>query len=85
MMAAGYNAMTAVMVIVLGAGSGVLGSTLNPFSTGIAAKSAGVELDKVLGVQAIIWLLCWLRRLCLRCATPRKVKKGNYKDDVRCH
>ena len=38
MMAAGYNAMTAVMVIVLGAGSGVLGSTLNPFSTGIARK-----------------------------------------------
>ena len=31
MMAAGYNAMTAVMVIVLGGGVGVLGSTLNQY------------------------------------------------------
>ena len=38
MIAAGYNAMTGVMVIVLGAGTGVLGSTINPFSTGVAAK-----------------------------------------------
>jgi hypothetical membrane protein len=83
MMAAGYNAMTAVMVIVLGAGSGVLGSTLNPFSTGIAAKSAGVELDKVLGVQAIIWLLCLAAAIVFTMRYAAKVKKGSYKDDVR--
>ena len=38
MLAAGYNAMTAVMVIVLGGGVGVLGSTINPFSIGIAGR-----------------------------------------------
>ena len=83
MMAAGYNAMTAVMVIVLGAGSGVLGSTLNLFSTGIAAKSTGVELDKVLGVQAIIWLLCLAAAIVFTMHYAAKVKKGSYKDDVR--
>ena len=42
--AAGYDAVTAVAVIMLGAGAGVLGSTVNPFATGIAAGFAGVSL-----------------------------------------
>ena len=52
MLAAGYNAMTAVMVIVLGAGVGVLGSTVNPFATGIASGFAGVSIG-----DGIIWRL----------------------------
>ena len=44
MLAAGYNGATAAMVIILGAGAGVLGSTINPFSTGIASGFAGVSL-----------------------------------------
>lgn len=42
--AAGYDAVTAVSVIMLGAGIGVLGSTVNPFATGIAAGFAGISL-----------------------------------------
>ncbi|MDT8326773.1 MAG: YfcC family protein [Roseovarius sp.] len=42
MIAAGYDAMTAVAVILLGAGVGVLGSTVNAFSTVIASNAAGV-------------------------------------------
>lgn len=41
---AGYDAVTAVAVILLGAGAGVFGSTVNPFATGIAAGFAGVSL-----------------------------------------
>lgn len=41
MIAAGYDTVTAVSVILLGAGAGVLGSTVNPFATGIAAGFAG--------------------------------------------
>ena len=37
MIAAGYDALTGAAVIMLGAGIGVLGSTVNPFSTGIAS------------------------------------------------
>ena len=39
MIAAGYDAMTGAAVIMLGAGIGVLGSTVNPFATGIASTA----------------------------------------------
>ena len=42
MIAAGYDALTAVAVILLGAGVGVLCSTVNAFSTVIASDAAGV-------------------------------------------
>jgi uncharacterized ion transporter superfamily protein YfcC len=42
MIAAGYDALTAVAVILLGAGISVLGSTVNAFSTVIASNAAGV-------------------------------------------
>ncbi|MDO4482149.1 MAG: YfcC family protein [Bacillota bacterium] len=44
--AAGYDAVTAVSVIMLGAGAGVLGSTVNPFATGIASGFAGISLGE---------------------------------------
>ncbi|HEX3088287.1 MAG TPA: hypothetical protein VHQ23_06495, partial [Ilumatobacteraceae bacterium] len=37
MIAAGYDAMVGALVILLGAGIGVMGSTVNPFATGIAS------------------------------------------------
>ena len=37
MIAAGYDALTGALVILLGCGIGVLGSTVNPFATGIAS------------------------------------------------
>ena len=81
MLAAGYNAMTAVMVIVLGAGTGVMASTINPFSTGIAAKSAGVELGKILGVQALIMVLSLIAAIIFTMRYASKVKAGAYKED----
>lgn len=66
MLAAGYNAMTAVMVIVLGAGTGVLGSTVNPFATGIASGFANVSIGDgiiwrfvilILSLAAVIWFV----------------------------
>lgn len=83
MMAAGYNAMTAVMVIVLGGGVGVLGSTINPFSTGIAASAADVPLGNLLGVQAVILVLCLIAAIAFTMRYAAKVKAGAYKDDVR--
>ena len=44
--AAGYDAITAVSIIMLGAGIGVIGSTVNPFATGIAAGFAGISLGE---------------------------------------
>ena len=44
-LAAGYDTVVPVAVILLGAGVGSLGSTVNPFATGIAAGFAGVRLS----------------------------------------
>ena len=39
MIAAGYDALTGAAIVLLGCGIGVLGSTVNPFATGIASGS----------------------------------------------
>lgn len=54
MIAAGYDAMTAVAVILLGAGIGVLGSTVNAFSTVIASNAAGVPFTDGLVLRLVI-------------------------------
>lgn len=45
-LAAGYDAVVGIAVILLGAGAGVISSTVNPFATGIAAGFAGVSLGE---------------------------------------
>ena len=46
MIAAGYDALTGAAIVLLGAGIGVLGSTINPFATGIASGFAGVPIAR---------------------------------------
>ncbi|WP_299560703.1 YfcC family protein [uncultured Sulfitobacter sp.] len=62
MIAAGYDAATGVAVILLGAGIGVMGSTINPFATTIASNAAGIAFtDGLLLRLAILgvgWLIC---------------------------
>jgi uncharacterized ion transporter superfamily protein YfcC len=55
MIAAGYDALTGAAVVLLGCGIGVLGSTVNPFATGIASGIAGVSLsDGIVGRLVIL-------------------------------
>jgi uncharacterized ion transporter superfamily protein YfcC len=64
MIAAGYDALTAVAIIMLGAGVGTLGSTINPFATVIASNAAGVPFTDGLPLRLLIlglgWLVCVL-------------------------
>lgn len=60
MIAAGYDAVVAVAVILLGAGIGVLGSTINAFATVIASDAAGVTFADGMVLRLIILGLCWL-------------------------
>ncbi len=46
MIAAGYGAVTAVAIILPGAGVGVLGSTVNAFATVIASDAAGIPFSR---------------------------------------
>lgn len=59
MIAAKYDALTAVAVILLGAGVGVLGSTVNAFSTVIASDAAGVSFTDGLILRIVILLVAW--------------------------
>ena len=46
MIAAGYDALTGAAIVLLGCGIGVLGSTVNPFATGIASGIAGISISE---------------------------------------
>jgi uncharacterized ion transporter superfamily protein YfcC len=57
MIAAGYDALTGAAVVLLGCGIGTLGSTLNPFATGIASGFAGISISDGLVSRLIILLI----------------------------
>ncbi|MGY0217581.1 YfcC family protein [Endozoicomonadaceae bacterium StTr2] len=54
---AGYDAMTAVAIIMLGAGIGTLGSTVNPFATVIASDAAGVPFTDGIDMRLMIYIV----------------------------
>jgi uncharacterized ion transporter superfamily protein YfcC len=60
MIAAGYDALTAAAVVLLGAGVGVLGSTVNAFSTVIASNAAGVPFTDGLALRLVILTLTFV-------------------------
>lgn len=60
MIAAGYDSVTAVAIILLGAGVGVLGSTVNAFATVIASDAAGIPFTQGMALRFAILGLCWL-------------------------
>ncbi|WP_180899850.1 YfcC family protein [Martelella soudanensis] len=56
MIAAGYDAVTGVAIILIGAGIGVLGSTINPFATVIASNAASMPFTDGLTLRLVILL-----------------------------
>lgn len=80
MVAAGFDTMVAASTILLGAGVGVLGSTVNPFAIGVAvdaAKGVGSTTNNgvivLLGV--ILWIVCLIAAIIYVMNYARKVKK----------
>jgi uncharacterized ion transporter superfamily protein YfcC len=57
MLAAGYDGLSAAALILLGAGIGVLGSTINPFATGIASGFAGTTISEGLIGRIVILVI----------------------------
>ncbi|KAA1049456.1 YfcC family protein [Pseudocitrobacter sp. 73] len=68
MMAARFDPLVAASTILLGAGIGTLGSTINPFATVIAANAAGIPFTDGIGLRLAIlivgWVICtaWVMR-----------------------
>jgi uncharacterized ion transporter superfamily protein YfcC len=57
MLAAGYDGLAAGALILLGAGIGVIGSTINPFATGIASGFAGATISEGLVGRLVILVI----------------------------
>ena len=81
MFAAGLDPLVGVATILLGAGAGVLGSTINPFATGVALsamKDAGIEFNQ--GTVILIAVVLWLTTLAIAAFFVIKYAKKVQKD-----
>ena len=75
-LAAGYDAVVGISVILLGAGAGIISSTVNPFATGIAAGFAGVSLGEGILLRVIQWVVFEGAAIWFVMAYAAKVKKN---------
>ena len=60
MMAAGMDPLVGSAVVLLGAGAGCLGSTVNPFATGVALSALPDSISSNQGVVILIGVFLWL-------------------------
>ena len=60
MLAAGFDPLVAASTILLGAGIGTLGSTINPFATVIAANAAGIPFTHGIILRAVMLVVGWM-------------------------
>jgi uncharacterized ion transporter superfamily protein YfcC len=74
LIAAGYDALTAVSIVALGAGIGCLGSTVNPFATGIASGFAGVSIGDGILLRLIILVVTLIVSIIFVMRYAKKVK-----------
>ena len=81
-LAAGYDAVVGISVILLGAGTGVLSSTVNPFATGIAAGFAGVSLWDGILLRVLQWIVFESAAIWFVMAYAARVKKNPSKSVV---
>ncbi|ELQ6039301.1 YfcC family protein [Cronobacter sakazakii] len=72
MMAARFDPLVAAATVLLGAGIGTLGSTINPFATVIAANAAGIPFTSGIWLRVALlvigWVICvlWVMRYARR-------------------
>jgi uncharacterized ion transporter superfamily protein YfcC len=82
MIAAGYDALVGVAVVMIGAGIGTLASTINPFATGIASAFAGTSVGDGLVSRLIILVVGTLIGIWFVSRYAEKVKKDPSKSLV---
>ena len=80
MMAAGMDPLVGSAVVLLGAGSGVLGSTINPFATGAAISSlpssTPVNQGLIILIGTFLWLTTLLISIMFVMSYAKRVKKN---------
>lgn len=78
MVAAGFDTMVGAATILLGAGVGVLGSTINPFATGVAmdaVRGAGIEVNSglIIMIGVVLWITSLLAAIAYVMSYAKKV------------
>lgn len=79
MMAAGFDPMVGAATVLLGAGCGCLGSTVNPFAVGAAVDAlTGVDIavnqSIIIGLGAVLWLVTTVMSILFVMNYAKKVK-----------
>lgn len=79
MMAAGFDPMVGAATVLLGAGCGCLGSTVNPFAVGAAVDAltgVGIEVNQsiIIGLGAILWIVTTAMSIFFVMSYAKKVK-----------
>ena len=75
MLSLGYDRMVAAATILVGAGIGVLASTVNPFATGVASEAAGISIGDGIGFRFLMYLLLVPVGVLYVLRYARKIKK----------
>jgi len=52
-----FDRMVGAGIIFIGAGTGIVASTVNPFATGVASDAAGIAISEGLILRVIMWLV----------------------------
>lgn len=79
MMAAGFDPMVGAATVLLGAGCGCLGSTVNPFAVGAAVDAltgVGIEVNQsiTIGLGAVLWIVTTAMSIFFVMSYAKKVK-----------
>lgn len=82
LIAAGYDVVTGIMVIFLGAGVGIAGGLTNPFSVGIASNLAGISLADGILIRFILYIAYLTFAILFVMRYAEKVRKNPEKSIV---
>ena len=55
--ALGYDRMIGAAIVLIGAGTGVIASTVNPFATGVASDAAGISISDGIAIRLVMWVV----------------------------
>ncbi len=75
MMQLGYDSLTGLCIVYIGAAAGTCASTINPFSVGLAQSVADITVGSGIVYRGAIWVVLMAIAICFVMLYARKVKK----------
>ena len=76
MMRLGYDSLTGLSIVYIGAAAGTCASTVNPFSVGLAQSLAELPVGSGIVYRGIIWVIMMIIAIAFVMLYARKVKKN---------